>query len=169
MSASAGTTSLGELLNGLLDTGVVVAGQVELGLAEIDLVHLDLRALVTSIEAARRRAGLAPDALPGRRVGGRPAPPALPTLPRRVELDDERPERGLAGLVLLLVDLLREVMEGQALARMEGGSLTPDEAERLGRSLQLLDQRIEALRDWLNDDHDVHPLRGAEGDLGSWR
>ncbi len=171
MTASTNTVSLGELLDRLLDTGVVIAGQVQLGLAEIDLVHLDLRALLTGIESARRRAGLPVDALPHRRAARAPTspPPRPPALPSRVELDDERPERGLVGLVLLLVDVLRDVMEGQALARMQGGSLTSDEVERLGRALHLLDQRIEALRDWLNDDHHVHPLAGAKGDFGTWR
>ena len=56
-------------------------------------------------------------------------------------------EKGLAQLVLTLVDLLRQLMERQALRRIEGGSLTADEVERLGETFMLLEQRMEELKE----------------------
>ena len=43
--------------------------------------------------------------------------------PRRVDTDPEKVERGLAQLVLTLIELLRQLMERQALRRMEQGTL----------------------------------------------
>lgn len=160
--------SIGDLLDRLLDAGVVVAGQVAIGLADIELILLDLRVLLTGVESARQRDTL-PDGLLHQRTStpDRPRATPPPALPSRVDLDDERPERGVVGLVLLLVDILRELIEGQALARLEGGSLTADEVERLGRALHLLDTRISALHDWL--DTSRPDLFGTEGDPIPWR
>jgi len=68
-------------------------------------------------------------------------------LTRRVEADPESVERGLAQLVLTIVELLRQLMERQALRRVDGGSLTEDQVERLGRTFMELDQRMAELRD----------------------
>ena len=67
-------------------------------------------------------------------------------LPARINADPHNVERGLAQLVLTLVDLLRQLMERQALRRMEGGSLTDDEVERLGQTFMLLQRRMDELK-----------------------
>ena len=69
------------------------------------------------------------------------------TLRQRVEADRDNVEKGLAQLVLTLVELLRQLMERQALRRIEGGSLSDDEVERLGETFMLLEQRMEELRE----------------------
>lgn len=63
-------------------------------------------------------------------------------LPERIELDAENVERGLAGLVLSIVELLRQVLERQAVRRMERGSLTDDEVERVGLALMRLEAKV---------------------------
>jgi hypothetical protein len=65
----------------------------------------------------------------------------------RIEADPEHVERGLAGLVITVVDLLRELMERQALRRMEGGTLTDDEIERLGTAFMKLNERMDELKE----------------------
>ncbi|WP_270886814.1 gas vesicle protein K [Pedococcus sp. 5OH_020] len=72
---------------------------------------------------------------------------ALPALSGRVAADPETVEKGLVQLVLTLVELLRELMERQAIRRMEHDDLTEDEVERLGQTLMLLDQRMTELRE----------------------
>ena len=67
-------------------------------------------------------------------------------LPERINADPERVENGLARLVLTLIELLRNVLEHQAIRRMDGGSLTDEEVERLGLALLRLDQRMEELK-----------------------
>ena len=58
----------------------------------------------------------------------------------------ERPERDLAKLVLTVVELLRRVLEHQALRRMEGGSLSDPEIERMGVALMELEAKVAELR-----------------------
>ena len=67
-------------------------------------------------------------------------------LPRRLNADPEELEKGLAHLVLTLVELLRQLMERQALRRIEGGTVTDDEIERLGRTFMALSERMEELK-----------------------
>jgi hypothetical protein len=61
-----------------------------------------------------------------------PAPAALADLPAKIRLQPENVRNGLAQLVLTLVELLRELLERQSLRRIDGGSLAPEEIERLG-------------------------------------
>jgi hypothetical protein len=65
---------------------------------------------------------------------------------RRFDADPESLERGLAQLVLTIVELLRQLMERQALRRVDSGTLTDEEVERLGRTFMELDKRMEELR-----------------------
>ena len=59
--------------------------------------------------------------------------------------DPQAAERGLACLVLTVVELLRELMERQALRRVEAGTVTDEQAERLGHTLMRLDERMNEL------------------------
>jgi hypothetical protein len=68
-------------------------------------------------------------------------------LSRRVNADPESVERGLAQLVLTVVELLRELMERQALRRVDGGTLSDEQIERLGTTFMELDRRMAELRD----------------------
>jgi hypothetical protein len=67
--------------------------------------------------------------------------------PDRIDADPETVERGLAQLVLTVVELLRQLMERQALRRMECGTLTDDEVERLGLTFMRLSERMEELKE----------------------
>ena len=69
-----------------------------------------------------------------------------PGLPDRIEATPENVEQGLAKLVLTLVELLRRVLEHQAVRRMEGGALSDEEIERLGLTLLRLQERMEELK-----------------------
>jgi len=66
------------------------------------------------------------------------------TIPRRINADPEHLENGLAKLVLTVIDLLRRLMEKQAMRRMEGGSLTDEDIESVE---QLLAERTDCKRD----------------------
>jgi hypothetical protein len=68
-------------------------------------------------------------------------------LTRRIAADPESVERGLAQLVLTIVELLRQLMERQALRRVDHGSLDEEQIERLGRTFMELDRRMEELRE----------------------
>jgi len=66
--------------------------------------------------------------------------------PQRIELDGDHIERGLVELVLAVLELIRQLVEKQALRRVEGGALTPTQIERLGTTLMRLEQEMEALK-----------------------
>ena len=66
-------------------------------------------------------------------------------LPERVNVDPEGLEQGLAKLVLTLVEFLRQLLERQAIRRMDGGTLTDDEIERVGLALMRLEQKVDEL------------------------
>jgi Gas vesicle protein K len=66
----------------------------------------------------------------------------------RLDADEDDPrsaERGLASLVLTIVELLRQLMERQAIRRVEDGTVTDEQAEQLGYNLMLLDERMTEL------------------------
>lgn len=69
-----------------------------------------------------------------------------PSLPARLEGGPEDIERGLGKLVLTLVEFLRQVLEHQAVRRMEGGTLDEAEIERVGLALMRLQERLDEIR-----------------------
>jgi hypothetical protein len=84
----------------------------------------------------------------------------------RVTADPESVERGLVQLVLTIVELLRQLMERQALHRMEAGSLTDEEVERLGRTFMALAERMEELKQHFGlTAEDLNLNLGPLGDL----
>ena len=87
-------------------------------------------------------------------------------MPRRINADPEHVEKGLAQLVLTLVELLRQLMERQALRRMENGSLTGEQIDRLGETFMKLEQRMEELKEHFElEDGDLNLSLGPLGDL----
>jgi Gas vesicle protein K len=69
-----------------------------------------------------------------------------PALPGRIDVDPQHVENGLPRLVLTVIELLRRVLEHQAIRRMDGGSLSEEEVERLGVALLRLSERMEELK-----------------------
>src|SRR5438046_1835658 len=61
---------------------------------------------------------------------------------QRIDCTEETIEQGLAKLVLTLVELLRRLLERQAIRRMEGGSLTEQQVEEMGQALMKLEEKI---------------------------
>ena len=79
----------------------------------------------------------------------------------KVNVDSEKVEQGLVKLVLALVELLRQLLEKQAIRRMEGGTLTDEEIDRLGTTLMKLEERIKELQQYFEIDDlniDLGPL-----------
>jgi Gas vesicle protein K len=84
----------------------------------------------------------------------------------RIEGDQEDLARSLARLVLTLIELLRQLMERQAIRRVEAGGLSEDQIERLGRSLIALEQRMEELKESFElADDDLNLNLGPLGNL----
>ncbi|HWE57554.1 MAG TPA: gas vesicle protein K [Acidimicrobiales bacterium] len=94
-------------------------------------------------------------------------PAARMPAPRgRIEADPEKVERGLAQLVLTVVELLRQLMERQAIRRMDGGSLTEDQEEKIGLGLMRLAEKMDDLKAQFGlEDDDLNIHLGPLGDL----
>jgi hypothetical protein len=165
---------LSEVLSHLLDKGVVLRGEVMLAVADIDLVRLDLGLLLSAVESAIGRggsAGASPRLMAARPRTSAPVtsgstmesqvvqalhPPSDATvapleavaegLPPRLNTDPDKVENGLAKLVLTLIEVLRKVLEHQAVRRMEGGHLSDAEIERLGIALLRLNDRMQDMK-----------------------
>jgi hypothetical protein len=75
-------------------------------------------------------------------------PPGVTPLQQRLAVDRDSVERGLASLVLTVIELLRQLMERQALRRVEVGDLTEEQVERIGTTLMALEEQMAALRDY---------------------
>lgn len=87
-------------------------------------------------------------------------------LPERIDADPEHVEQGLAQLVLTLIEVLRKVLEHQAVRRMDGGSLSDEEVERLGLALLRLSERMDELKRLFGlDDEDLEIDLGPLGRL----
>lgn len=78
---------------------------------------------------------------------GPPSRSRPPSTRQRIDADPESVERGLVALVLTLVELLRQLMERQALRRVDAGDLSDDQIERIGTTLMLLEEKMEELRE----------------------
>ena len=61
---------------------------------------------------------------------------------QRIDCSPETIEQGLAKLVLGLIELLRRLLERQAIRRMEGGSLTDPQVEEMGQALMKLELKV---------------------------
>ena len=87
-------------------------------------------------------------------------------LPDRIDVDPDGVEKGLAQLVLTLVEFLRQLLERQAIRRMEGGSLTDEEIEQMGIALMRLDEKLRELADHFGlQPSDLNVRLGPFGDL----
>jgi hypothetical protein len=67
-------------------------------------------------------------------------------IPQRLETDAESVERDLFKLVLTIIELVRQLMEKQALRRVDEGDLTDEQIEGLGTGLMHLEQAMEDLK-----------------------
>lgn len=84
----------------------------------------------------------------------------------RINADPGNADSGLAQLVLTLVELIRKLIEKQAIQRVEGGSLTEEEIERLGETLMRLEMKMEELKKVFNlTDKDLNIYLGPLGNL----
>jgi hypothetical protein len=71
--------------------------------------------------------------------------PETPGATGRIACSPENIEQGLAKLVLSLIELLRQLLERQAVRRMEAGSLTDQQVEEMGQALMKLEAKIHEL------------------------
>ncbi|MFH1881542.1 MAG: gas vesicle protein K [Planctomycetota bacterium] len=87
-------------------------------------------------------------------------------LPKKIDANPENVEKGLAKLVLTLIELIRKLLEKQAMRRVEAGSLSEDEIERMGETLMKLENKMKELKQIFGlEDEELNLNLGPLGDL----
>lgn len=105
------------------------------------------------------------------RLAARTLPPDLNTKQAQTSesstnIDPKNVEKGLAKLVLTLVDLIRKLMEKQAIRRIEDDQLSAQEIEKVGNAFFILDEKMEELKEVFGlKDEDLNLNLGPLGDL----
>ncbi|HHT9126360.1 MAG TPA: gas vesicle protein K [Candidatus Brocadiia bacterium] len=82
-----------------------------------------------------------------------------------IEIDEKNVKQGVLGLVLALVEIIRDALKLQALKRIEGKSLTEEEVDRLGRALMDLDVAIEQIKEEHGVGEAVQNIRSGLDDI----
>ncbi|MEK7523761.1 MAG: gas vesicle protein GvpJ [Patescibacteria group bacterium] len=144
--------TLVDALDRVIDKGAYVDGELVLRVADIDLVFIGLRLLVTSVSRAEKL-----------RRGERMGPPSNPTakdvvqikkleqqlhemeanIPKIIDAGDpQKAEKGIAKLVLTLIELIRQLLEREAVRRVDTGTLSETEMQKLGLTFQMLEKKI---------------------------
>ncbi|MFQ5534085.1 MAG: gas vesicle protein K [Sphingomonadales bacterium] len=83
----------------------------------------------------------------------------------KVELDEGKLKEGVLGLVLALVEIIRDTLGLEAVRRMEGGRLSDAETERPGNALRELDEAIEQIKEDHGVGNAVQSVRDGLDDL----
>jgi len=85
---------------------------------------------------------------------------------QRINIDPKNVEKGLAKLVLTIVELLRQLMEKQVIRRVEADSLTEEEVERVGEALMKIEDKMKELKKIFGiKDEELNINLGPLGDL----
>jgi len=82
-----------------------------------------------------------------------------------VDIDEDNLKHGVLGLVLALVEVIRDALKLQAFKRMESGNLTEEEVERLGEALMDLDVAIEQIKEEQGVTESVKAVRDGLDDI----
>ena len=82
-----------------------------------------------------------------------------------LDIDEKNLKDGILGLVLALVEIIRDALRIQAVKRMESGSLTEEETERLGEAFMDMDKAIEEIKKEQGISRSVQAIRDGLDDL----
>ncbi|MBI2060271.1 MAG: gas vesicle protein K [Nitrospirae bacterium] len=83
----------------------------------------------------------------------------------KIEMDDQELKHGLLGLVLAVVEVVRDTLKIQAVKRMDAGHLTDREIERLGNALIELDRAIDSIKEEQGVSEAVRSVRDGLDDI----
>jgi len=87
-------------------------------------------------------------------------------LPKRIDANPKNVEKGLSKLVLTLIELIRKLLEKQAMRRIDAGSLSEEEIERVGETLMKLENKMQELKVVFGlKDEELNLNLGPLGDL----
>ncbi len=168
--------ALVDALDKILEKGAIINGDVMIRVADVDLVYLGLRIILTSVSKAEELSGKS-FSNPDRKA----TPEELKHLAKLSEeikkaeinikknIDAGNPketEKGIAQLVLTIVELLRRLMEREALRRAQKGNLSQIEIQKLGMSIKAMEKKIKEIQTVFGiEDEELNLELGPLGNL----
>ena len=145
-----------DALDRVIDKGAYVDGEIVLRVADVDLVFIGLRLIVTSVANAERLrnegrmgklANPTSEDLANIRKLERQLKDIEANIPHIIEASDpQKAEQGIAKLVLTLVELIRQLLEREAVRRVDTGTLSNVEVEKLGLTFKVLEKKIQEMK-----------------------
>jgi len=147
--------SLVDALDVVIDKGAVVQGDLVVRIADLDLLAISLKIILVSISRLQTQQGKRTDKVNINEMGDEVY---LKKMEKQIEkaqvhinqmINADSPEEiegGLGQLVLTLIKLITDLVEKEAMRRVEGGQLTQMEMQKLGLNLQAIETKIEELR-----------------------
>ena len=84
-----------------------------------------------------------------------------------IDIDKDNLKQGVLGLVIAVVEIVRDILKTQAVRRMDGVGLTGQEIERLGRTLMELDRVIEEIKEDYGVSESVKSVRDSLDNLAN--
>jgi len=147
--------SLVDALDTVIDKGAVVQGDIVVRIADLDLLAISLKIILVSMSRLQTQQGRRTDKVNINEMGDEVY---LKKMEKQIEkaqvhinqmINADSPEEiegGLGQLVLTLIKLITDLVEKEAMRRVEGGQLTQMEMQKLGLNLQAIETKIEELR-----------------------
>ncbi len=164
-----------DALDRVIDKGAYVDGEIVLRIADIDLVFIGLRLIITSVSRAERLRNEGRMGTPGRTsaedlVCIRKLEEQLrdieASIPKIIDAGNpEKAEQGIAKLVLTLVKLISQLLEREAVRRVDTGVLSETEIQKLGLTFKVLEKKIQEMKAIFNIKDELNLDLGPLGNL----
>jgi len=147
--------SLVDALDTVIDKGAVVQGDIVVRIADLDLLAISLKIILVSMSRLQTQQGKRTDKVNINEMGDEvylkkmedQIEKAQAHINQMINAGSEKEaESGLAQLVLTLIKLITDLVEKEAMRRVEGGQLTQTEMQKLGLNLQAIEVKLEELK-----------------------
>jgi len=147
--------SLVDALDVVIDKGAVVQGDIVVRIADLDLLAISLKIILVSMSRLQTQQGKRTDKVNINEMGDEVYLKKMESQIEKAQVhinqminaeNSQEAESGLAQLVLTLIKLITDLVEKEAIRRVEGGQLTEIEMQKLGLNLQAIETKIEELR-----------------------
>jgi hypothetical protein len=164
-----------DALDRVIDKGAYVDGELVLRVADVDLIFIGLRLIVTSISNAERlrnegKIGKRPNSTVQDLAQIKKLEQQLKdikaNIPKIIEASDpQKAEQGIAKLVLILIELIRQLLEREAVRRVDTGTLTDAEIQKLGLTFKALEKKIQEMKTIFGIKEELNLELGPLGNL----
>ncbi len=148
--------TLVDALDKVLEKGAIINGDVMIRVADVDLIYLGLRLILTSVSKAEELSGKSfsnpkreatPEELKYLAKLSEEIKKAEANITKNIDAGNPKEtEKGIAQLVLTIVELLRRLMEKEAFRRVRKGSLSQIEIQKLGMSLKVMEKKTKEIQ-----------------------